>query len=215
MKVVILGAGGLAREVSQVICDVNRSGGDIEVQGFIDENPANWGSKLCGIPILGDFQWFESARAKSDLKVICAVGSPRAKSSLVGREEQSGLSFATITHPSVWASEYVEIGLGTVITAGCILTTQIKVGNHVYLNLDTTVGHDVVIEDFVNVAPGCHISGNVILRRGVDLGTGAVILQGVTIGEWAVIGAGAAVVEDIPENAVAVGVPAKVVKYKE
>jgi len=214
-KVVILGAGGLAREVYWIFCDVNKAEGAWAVLGFIDENPANWGKSLCGIPILGDFQWFESANTKSEVKVICAVGSPRARRSLVKKAEQSGLSFITVAHLSVQASKYVDIGIGTVVAAGCILTTQIKIGNHVYLNLDTTVGHDVVIQDFVNVAPGCHISGNVMLREGADLGTGTVILQGITIGKWSVIGAGAVVIEDIPDNAVAFGVPARVVKCRE
>lgn len=214
-KVVILGAGGLAREVLWIFCDVNdKVHGAWEVLGFIDENPKNWGESLCGIPILGNFEWFQRAD-KNELKVICAVGSTKAKRSMAAKAERIGLSFCTIIHPSVQLSEYVEIGVGTVITAGCILTTQIQIGNHVYLNLDTTLGHDVIIEDFVNVAPGCHISGKVILREGADLGTGAVILQGITIGKWSTIGAGAVVIEDIPDNAVAVGVPAKVIKYRE
>lgn len=215
-KIVILGAGGLAREVYWVCCDINKVGvNNIEVLGFIDENRANWGKELCGIPILSGFQWFNSTNKKREVKVICAVGSPRAKKSLVEKSEQIGLSFSTIIHPSVQAAKYLEIGTGAVITAGCILTTQIKIGNHVYLNLDTTIGHDVIIEDFVNLAPGCHISGNVILREGADLGTGAVILQGITIGKWSTIGAGAVVIDNIPDDAVAVGMPAKVIKYRE
>lgn len=214
-KIVILGAGGLAREVYWVFCDLNsKSEGGWQVLGFIDENPANWGQSLCGILILGDFQWFETAD-KNELKTICAVGSPEARKTMVEKAERIGLSFCTIIHPSVQLSRYVEIGVGTVITAGCILTTQIKIGNHIYLNLDTTVGHDVIIEDFVNVNPGCHISGNVTLREGADLGTGAVVLQGITIGKWSVVGAGAVVIEDIPDNVVVAGVPARVIKHKE
>jgi sugar O-acyltransferase (sialic acid O-acetyltransferase NeuD family) len=212
MKVVILGAGGLAREVYWVFCAASKAEDEIEVLGFIDEDSANWGKQLCGIPVLGDFNWFESA--SDEIKVICAVGSPAGRLSLVKKSEQYGLSFCSIIHPGVMTSKYIEIGLGIVITAGCIITTQVKIGNHAFLNLDTTVGHDVVIKDFVNVSPGCHISGNVILKQGVDLGTGAVIIPGITVGKWATIGAGAVVTKDIPDNAVAVGVPAKVIKYR-
>lgn len=214
LKAVILGAGGLAREVYWIFCDVNdKADGAWEVLGFIDENPENWQKSLCGVPVLGDFEWFQRAD-KYELKVVCAVGSTKAKKSMVAKAERIGLSFCTIIHPSAQLSDHVEIGVGTVITAGCILTTQIKIGNHVYLNLDTTVGHDVIIEDFVNVNPGCHISGNVILKEGADLGTGAVILQGITIGKFSTVGAGAVVIEDVPDNAVVVGVPAKIVKSK-
>jgi len=214
-KVVILGAGGLAREAYWVFCDVNKRTGKVwEVLGFIDENPAHWGESICDIPILGDFGWFKTA-SKGELKVISAVGSPKVRESLIEKARGLGLIFCTVVHPSVQMSEYVEMGFGTVITAGCILTTQIQIGNHVFLNLDTTIGHDVIIEGFVNVAPGCHISGNVALKEGADLGTGAVVLQGVTIGKWSTVGAGAVVIEDVPDNAVVAGVPAKVIKYKE
>jgi sugar O-acyltransferase (sialic acid O-acetyltransferase NeuD family) len=213
VKVVILGAGGLARETLWVFKDIiKENGNNMAIMGFIDENPANRGKNLCGVPVLGDFHWFESVRAKSEIKAICAVGSPQVKKSFAEKAARTGLGFLTLVHPSVQSSEFIEIGTGTVITAGCILTTQIKIGNHVYLNLDTTVGHDVIIEDFVNVAPGCHISGNVVLKEGADLGTGAVILQGITVGSWSVIGAGAVVTEDIPDNTLAAGVPAKVIR---
>jgi sugar O-acyltransferase (sialic acid O-acetyltransferase NeuD family) len=212
-KLVILGAGGLAREAYWVLRDFNKtSGNDMEMLGFIDENPANWGKNLCGAPVLGDFHWFASVKSKHEIKAICAVGSPQIKKSFAAKAKRAGLGFFTLVHPDVKHSDFIEIGLGTVITAGCLLTTQIKIGNHVYLNLDTTVGHDVIIEDFVNVAPGCHLSGNVILKEGADLGTGAIVLQDVTVGSWSVIGAGAVVTENIPDNALAVGVPAKVVR---
>ena len=215
LNVVILGAGGLAREAYWVFNDANKkSAVKWKVLGFIDENPANSGKNLCGITVLGNFGWFKKTDL-NELKVICAVGSPRTKKSLVKKSERLGLDFCTVIHPSVQMSEYVDIGFGVVITAGCILTTQIQMGNHVLLNLDTTIGHDVIIEDFVNVAPGCHISGNVTLKEGADLGTGAVVLQGIKVGKWSTVGAGAVVIEDVPDNAVVVGVPAKIIKYNK
>lgn len=214
-SVVILGAGGLAREAYWVFCDVNDKGSAAwKVLGFLEENPDKWGGRLCGIPVLSGFGWFQNI-AGDELKVICALGSPEGKSSMVGRAEQIGLSFCTVVHPSVQSSKFVQIGIGTVITAGCVITTQVEIGDHVYLNLDTTVGHDCIIEDFVNVAPGCHLSGNVHLHQGADLGTGAVVIQGISVGKGAIVGAGAVVTQDVPDNAVVVGVPAKVIRYKD
>lgn len=215
VDVVILGAGGLAREAYWVFRDSNKTTArKWNVIGFIDDNRANFGKNLCGITVLGDFGWLKKANIR-ELKVVCAVGSPRAKRHMVERATQLGLEFCTVIHPSAQMSEYVSVGSGAVVTAGCILTTQVRVGNHVFLNLDTTVGHDVVIENFVNVAPGCHISGTVTLREGTDLGTGAVVLQGITVGQWSTVGAGAVVIEDVPPNAVVAGVPAKVIRYNE
>lgn len=210
-KVVILGAGGFAREVLWVFRDANEENREWEVLGFIDENMDNQGKVLCDLPILGGFDWFKSNKY-SDISAICAVGSPQIKKKMVEKTNDIGLKFCSIIHPSVKMSKYVEVGKGTIITAGNILTSQIKVGNHVIINLDCTIGHDSIIEDYCTVAPGVHISGNVHLEKGVDFGTGAVIIQGVTVGAWSIIGAGAAVVSDIPSNVTAVGIPAKVIK---
>jgi serine acetyltransferase len=84
----------------------------------------------------------------------------------------------------------------------------------VHLNRHCNVSHDNVLEDFVTVSPGANLSGNVTLKQGSFIGTGASIIEGKTVGAWAKIGAGSAVIEDIPDNATAVGVPATVVKTR-
>ena len=210
-KVVILGAGGFAREVLWVFRDANEENREWEVLGFIDEKEENHGKVLCDLPILGGFEWFVDNKY-NDVFAICAVGFPQIKKKMVEKTNDIGLKFCSIIHPSVKMSKYVEVGKGTIITAGNILTSQIKVGNHVIINLDCTIGHDSIIEDYCTVAPGVHISGYVHFEEGVDFGTGAVIIQGVTVGAWSIIGAGAAVVSDIPSNVTAVGIPAKVIK---
>ena len=126
-----------------------------------------------------------------------------------------GGRFAKAFHPTAVASRYVEYGEGSIVTAAVILTNRIRVGRHVILNLDATVGHDCVLEDFVTIAPGVHISGNVHIGEGTDVGTGTVVIPGVRIGRWSVVGAGAVVTKDLPDNCTAVGVPAKVVKTRE
>ena len=116
--------------------------------------------------------------------------------------------------PDVHMSRTVEVGEGTIICAGSILTVNIVIGRSVHINLDCTVGHDVVIEDFATIAPGTHISGNVTIKRGAHIGTGANIINGtpdrpLVIGEGAVVGAGACVIRDVPAFTTVVGVPAR------
>ena len=96
--------------------------------------------------------------------------------------------------------------------SGAVLTNDIRVGEGVLINLNCTIGHDVVIGDYCELSPGVHVSGNVTLEANVVLGTGAVVLPGVRIGANSVIGAGSVVNKDVPANAVAVGIPAKVIK---
>ncbi|MRR59342.1 MAG: transferase, partial [Deltaproteobacteria bacterium] len=101
------------------------------------------------------------------------------------------------------------------IAAGCILTNQIRIGDHVQMNLDCTVGHDTTIEDFSTVCPGTHISGNVTIRSGCFIGTGVNIINRLEIGEWSVIGAGSTLIRNVPPNSTVVSEYAKVLVQRE
>ena len=94
------------------------------------------------------------------------------------------------------------------------MTTNIELGCHVIVNLACTIGHDSILEDFVTIAPGVNISGNVTIGTGTDLGTGSKIIQGISVGSWTVVGAGAVVNRELPANVTAVGVPAKIIKER-
>ena len=89
---------------------------------------------------------------------------------------------------------------------------QIRIGNHIHVNLGCTISHDGVLEDFATLAPGVHISGYVTLGEGCYIGVGVNIIDRKTIGAWSVVGAGSVVISDIPPYSTAVGVPAKVIK---
>lgn len=213
-NIAILGTGGFAREVLDIFMARNAISPQYEILGFIDENPDHWGRVLNGYPVLGGFDWFDT-RDTAEIQAICGVGNPAVRRKLIQKAATPGLRFCNIIHPTAGLTPFVELGEGVVVTAGCIFTNQIKVGNHVHVNLDCTIGHDCIIEDFCTVAPGVHVSGNAHVKTGCDIGTGAVIIQGITIGEWSIVGAGAVVTKDIPANTTSVGVPAKVIKERE
>jgi sugar O-acyltransferase (sialic acid O-acetyltransferase NeuD family) len=210
---VILGGGGFAREVWWVCEQVNRDQRRWNVLGFVDEAPEAEGKVLCDRPVLGGFGWFETRPERP--YVICGVGANPTRRRFVEKARSLGLRFATLVHPAVATSRYVEVGEGSVVCAGTVLTTQIRIGAHVNLNLSCTVGHDAVIENFCNLSPGVHISGSVHLEEGVDIGSGAVVLPGRRVGRDATLGAGAVVTSDVPPRSVAVGVPARVVRTVE
>lgn len=212
-KVIVIGAGGLAREVVDILLACNQGGTKYEIIGFIDENVANHGKVLNGFPILGDFSWFQNVD-NTDISIVSGIGNPVVRKKLVQKALDLNLKFINILHPSAIVTPFIDYGVGIVITAGCILTNQIQLGNHVFLNLDCTVGHDVIIGDYCNINPGVHISGNVTLETGCEIGTGANIIQGINIGKWSIIGAGSVVVRDLPANVTAVGIPSKVIKTR-
>ena len=112
----------------------------------------------------------------------------------------------------VQLSKHVHVGEGTIICAGTIITVDVKIGNHVIINLDCTLGHDDVLSDYVTVYPSVNISGCCTIGQCVELGTGMQIIQGISITDDSIVGAGACVVKDIEEAGVYVGTPAKKIK---
>jgi len=213
-KVVIIGAGGFAREVLDIFDACNNAGDRYDVLGYVVESPFGTpGAIVNEKPILGGLEWLDGQHR--DVFVICGVGAPELRRRLVLEAVKRGARFCSIIHPTVRMSRWNSIGSGVVIAAGCILTNQIRVGDHVQLNLDCTIGHDVLIGDFVTVSPGTHISGNVTIRTGGNIGTGVNIINRLEIGEWSVIGAGSTLIRNVPPNTTVVGVPGKVVTQRE
>jgi len=210
-KIAIYGGSGFGREVAWLVesCQDGRV-----VACFIDDDEKKQGIVLNDVPVLSLEQ---AAEQHPDAKIVGGIGNPRIRELLINKAATRGFSFDTLVHPRVEMSKWLEIGIGTVICAGDILTTNIRLGAHVQINLDCTIGHDVVLDDYTTLAPGVHVSGCVQCGKRVYIGTGAVILNGtqenpITIGDDAIIGAGACVTKSIPAGQTWVGVPAKQLK---
>ena len=210
-RIAIYGGGGFAREVAWLVQACAAAGVDCVPVCFIEDNEARQGSILNGLPALS----LEQTRLRfPDARVVAGVGSPRTRERLMERASAAGFEFATVIHPRVERSEWIEFGAGTVVCAGNILTTNISMGAHIQINLDCTVGHDVVFGDYTTLAPGVHISGWVHTGKRVYFGTGAVVVNGVedaplVLGDDVVVGAGACVTKSVPPGLTVVGVPAK------
>jgi len=216
-QIAIYGAGGFAREVAWLVQSCNAEEADLyQLVCFVDDNQDAHGLILNDIPVMG----LEDAHLRfPDAKIVGGVGSPRTRQRLMEKASKVGFDFGIIIHPRVERSEWIDFGAGTVICAGNILTVNIKLGRHVQINLDCTIGHDAILDDFVTLAPGVHISGYVHLGKRVYLGTGAVIINGtrkepILIGDDAVIGAGACVTKSVPSGQVVVGIPAHPLRRK-
>ena len=212
-KLVIFGGGGFAREVAWLVADINHTlpADEIwDVVGFAEYSNERVGQFLNGIPIIS---LDDSNLDVADAFAIVAIGATNKREQAVNQARALGLKFTSLIHPDVKLDKTsVQVGEGSVICAGNILTVNITVGNHVIINLDCTIGHDCVVEDFVTISPGCHLSGYTTIRRGAYLGTGVVTVEKNVIGPGSVVGAGAVVVKDIPPNVTAVGIPAKPIK---
>lgn len=218
VNLVIIGAGWHGKEVYSYIQDLQAQS-KISFHGFIDEYKSSgpWGPTK----ILGDLQALAAlARQHPDsgFHYITATGDNRIRQQLVHKVEGLRLENVvpwTLRHPQTQIGCDVEIGEGTCLAPGVIITTYVRIGRHCILNVKVSISHDCEIVDFVNLNPGATICGNVRIGEGCYIGAGATIIDNVTIGEWTTIGAGAVVIDDIPSRVTAVGVPARVIKRHE
>ena len=205
---IIVGAGGLGREVAWLVEDINKNTPQWNLLGFVDDGVN--GFTVEDYPILGDV---DSLFYMEPLPwVIVAIANASVRKRIVGQIQLRGMSMATLIHPSVQSSRFVEIGEGSIICAGSVITTNITLGLSSIVNPNCFIGHDTVLQNYVSLMPGVHVAGEVKLGEGVYMGLHSCVINRTSIGEWSIIGAGATVVSDIPPNSLAVGVPARVVK---
>ncbi|HMJ67977.1 MAG TPA: acetyltransferase [Cyclobacteriaceae bacterium] len=117
--------------------------------------------------------------------------------------------FGLVKHPSAIISTSAQIGEGTVVMAGTLVQAESVLGKHVILNTRASVDHDCNVGDYVHIAPGVILCGEVSIGEGALIGAGATLLPGVSVGKWAIVGAGSVVTTDVPDFAVVVGIPSK------
>ena len=208
---IIIGAGGFGREVSWLVERINQVNREWNIIGFADDNENLWGSVVDGYPVIGPAEEIQSFPTAY---VVCCIANTEIRQKICKKVDEYPITFATLIDPAAIVSDKVRIGSGTVICAGAVLTVDITIGEHCIIDVNSTVGHDAVLEDYVTLYPSVNVSGNTLICRGVELGTGTQVIQGKTVGANTIVGAGAVVINDMPENCTAVGVPAKVIKQR-
>jgi sugar O-acyltransferase (sialic acid O-acetyltransferase NeuD family) len=198
MKVFLQGGGDHARVVVDCLHDQG-----IEVIGIFDPK---YSGDLFGVPQLGQYV----PEYKPDVLSVIAIGDNAIRKKVA---ESSRHGFINVVHPTAVISSKAEIGNGNMVLHRAILQAKVKLGSHVIVNTAAQIDHDCIIDDFVHLAPGCILCGTVTVGEGSFIGAGAVIIPGKKVGKWAVIGAGTVVRTDVPDYAVVVGNPGKIIRY--
>lgn len=201
---IVIGSGGQAR----VVISTCRAAG-LSLEAVYDDNPKRWGKALMGVPIFGPV---EEVTHRPDHPVIIGIGDARARKSLA---EKLDLNWGQVVHPHAFVDPSVQVGPGTVIFAGAIVQPECHIGAHAIINTAATVDHNCVLEDYVQVAPGANLCGDVSVGMGTFVGANAVVLENLTVGRWSIVGGGAVVIRDVPDQVVTVGCPARVIKTVE
>ncbi|TQL34087.1 sugar O-acyltransferase (sialic acid O-acetyltransferase NeuD family) [Barrientosiimonas humi] len=203
-----MGCGGFGREVAMLVEAINSASPTYELLGFVDDAPTP--SNLQALrdmdaALLGDSSWLDSAPAGCE--AVIGIGSAAVRRRLDQR--WPSLRWATLIHPDATVGRDVRLGPGTVVAPGARLSTAIRVGRHVHIDQNATIGHDSYLGDYVRLNPQACVSGAVTVEPEAMVGANATILQGLRVGASAVVGAGAVVVRDVVAQAVVKGVPAR------
>lgn len=222
-NLIILGASGFGREIFWLVREINaglansahQEYSHYKVLGFISEDPdQNWSADVDGLPVLGNDAWaFENLDRNTVF--VCAIGDPQRRKLVAQRYLDAGFKPETLIHPAARMAKSTQIGRGSLVCAGAVLTTDVRLGNFGIVNLNTTVGHDCNIGDYVTLSPGVNVSGAVSLGDLVEVGSGATLVPEIAVGAGAKIGAGAVVVSDLEGGQTYAGVPARALRQKD
>ena len=206
---VIVGAGGLGREVMWQLDIKNQQTARYNILGFVDNTAALQGKSINGYPVLGDESWLLAR--KTDICVLICIAKPGIRRAIFERlSENTCISFPNFHAADVCCSDFIQTGRGCIICLASILTVNINIGDFVIMCASCVVGHDATIGDFTTLYPGVTVSGAVHIGTDSEIGSNTTIIQGKNIGQNTIIGAGAVVTKDMPAFVTAAGVPARV-----
>jgi acetyltransferase EpsM len=188
----------------KVVIDIIQKSNLDTIEYIIDDNPNI--DVIDSIPVI--------LRPNNDLfidkSLIITIGNNKIRKKIA---LQIATNYIVAIHPNSIIASNVSLGRGSVIMAGAILNSEVIIGEHCIINSGAVVEHDCVLLDFVHISPNVSLAGNVTIGEGTHVGIGAVIIQGVKIGNWVTIGAGAIIINDVPDYAVIVGNPGKIINY--
>jgi sugar O-acyltransferase (sialic acid O-acetyltransferase NeuD family) len=195
----IIGAGGFGREIYWSLSMIERIG----TVFFVDDEYYDGTDPLI-LPI--------SKFNPEEYDVVIAIADSVARERIANSLPKNTKYFTHIHPTAQLHGPDIVIGEGSIICAGSIITTNVKIGKHAHINLITTIGHDCVIGDYFTTAPGVQISGNETIGDRVYFGARSSVKQKITICDDVIIGMNAGVVKNIEETGVYVGCPAVKIK---
>jgi sugar O-acyltransferase (sialic acid O-acetyltransferase NeuD family) len=204
-SVLIVGAGGQGRIVADILLSGQKTSALTPI-GFVDDREERNGAVL-GLPILGTV---EQIRSIPHDAIVVAIGDNHLRQRITLELEAAGERLVTATHPWTSIAADVVIGAGAMISAGAVITPGGRIGRGVLVNTNASIDHETQVDDFAHVSAGATVGANAAIGARTLIGLAAAVMSGCHVGADCVVGAGALVHRDLPDNVVAVGVPARI-----
>src|SRR4051812_16400441 len=208
-KVFIYGAGGHGKVIADMLLTARVAG----FAGFVDDDDKNKGRSILGYRVLGGPAWLKEQAAVADIEIVLGIGDNSGRRAVAERCRAWGAVLRTTLHPSAVVARSAKLGAGTVVMAHATINPDAELGEGAIVNTGAVVEHDVKAGNYAHLSPNSTMGGAAAIGELSLLGTGAIILPGVSVGSRTVVGAGAVVTESLPDNVVAVGVPARITQH--
>lgn len=200
-KLLIIGASGHGRVVADIAMKMKKWQRIV----FLDDDDSIVSSM--GIEVIGKSS--DAYAHINDCDIFVAIGNVEIREKIHNQLEAIGASIPVIIHPNAIIGEHVRLSSGTVVMAGVVINCCTRIGKGCIINTGATIDHDNVIEDYVHISPGAHLSGAVKVGKGTWLGVSSAVCNNVNIASGSKVGAGAVVVSNITEPGTYAGVPAR------
>lgn len=215
MDLILLGAGGQAKDVIKNIedynTDVNRRK-RIKLIGCIDDiSIKERQDNLAGYPVFNTVEVLLQSSFKN-VFVLCAVGDPVNKKRFIEKVKQYHPKFINLIHPSVSLHRTTKLGTDNIIFAFSVVSSFCEIQNHVSINYNCSISHDCVIKNYSTLCPGVNLGGRVTVEEGVLFGVNSCSINRIRINSWSAIGAGTTVVKNVPVSVIVAGNPGKIIK---
>ena len=208
----LVGAGGFARETLELVRAINRLTPEWEIIGLLDDDAATHGRNIHGVEVIGPSAAVDDHPDALVTACVASPDDPLRRLALVSRLDLDPERYATLVHPAAVVPASASLGPGTVLHATTVLTADIELGAHVAVMPAVVLTHDDVVGDGVTFGAGARIAGGVTIERGAYVGAGALVRERLTVGAGAVVGMGAVLTKPVPAGEVWAGVPARRVR---
>lgn len=211
-KLVIWGAAGPALIVAEIV----RLRAEYEIAGYLDNlSPERKNTAFGGARVLGGDEELDALLAAGVGHMIFAFQNNKARLCLAEMARGKGFELVSAVHPTASVASDAVIGAGTVVRAQSALGPKTRVGENCIIGYGAMISHTCTIEDGVHISSGVNLAGGTRIGRASWIGLGATVIDPCHVGCNSMVGAGALVTRSIPDNVVAYGVPAKVVRNLE
>jgi sugar O-acyltransferase (sialic acid O-acetyltransferase NeuD family) len=208
MRYLVIGASGHGQEVAWSLREQARARGEPCALAFYDDAVPR-GPVLSGLgDVVGRVADARAELAAGDARLVLGVGLPQTKATIAAFLACPDELWATVAHPTAVVGPNVALGAGSYVGPGAVLTVNVRIGRFATVNAHCLAAHGATLEDYVSLHPDVHLSGEVHVGEGAELGAGSVVIPGVRLGAWAVLGAGCVAVRDLGGSRTWVGVPA-------